>query len=379
MNHPQSLPCPDTSEFWPPYIDYPELLKRGGLGSAVKVLRTSISSREAREGMRCLLRELGPFDAVNFHNIMHHITPSVIAPIREANIPIFWTLHDFSLLCPNTNFIDNNSGKLCTVCLKGGLRFFNAPIKRCKKGSFTASAMAAIESWAHRLGGVHKKIDGFISPSRFLAGKFAEAGFDKEKFAIIPNFVELPEMTHDGSIGNYALYFGRLSQEKGVELLLAAWESMPRDAILKVAGTGPLESKLREEFDRPNIEFLGFVEPNELVKVVAGARFTVAPSICWENFPLSVQESFAMGVPVLGANIGGIPEMVIPGETGELFAPGQVDSLAEKALYLWNSPQNCAAMGMKARKFAEEKFHPKEYADRLIEMLSGEVLGEEKK
>ncbi len=365
MRHPDSLPCPETEEYWPSYIDFPKLLRKKSLRSIVRVLRRTIYSRESADGLRRLIVDKGPFDVAHLNNILHHLTPSIIEPLREAGIPIVWTLHDYSLLCPNTNFVDNRTGRLCTVCLKGGLRFINAPLRRCKKGSFAASSMAAIESWGHRLLRVANKVDIFISPSRFLAGKFFEAGFDGAKFTVLPYFVELPPEKRFPP-GDYALYVGRLSQEKGVDVLIAAWKKMPAYAVLKIAGSGPIVAELKSmASDAKNIEFLGFVETSELSGIRRRARFTIAPSICWDNFPISVQESLADGVPVLGSRIGGIPEMVISGETGELFEPGDVDDLHEKALSLWKNDEGRRGMGILARRFVHENFDPGNYCEIL--------------
>jgi glycosyltransferase involved in cell wall biosynthesis len=228
--------------------------------------------------------------------------------------------------------------------------------------------MAAIEAWNHRLRRVANKVDLFISPSRFLAERFAEAGFDSSKFTVLPHFVELPP-DNLAERGDYALYAGRLSQEKGVDVLIAAWKKMPAGAILKIAGSGPVDRELKSMADgAENIEFLGFVEPSELSGIRRRARFTVAPSICWDNFPISVQESLADGVPVLGSRIGGIPEMVISGETGELFEPGDVEDLHEKALSLWKNDEGRRRMGILARRFAHKNFDPGNYCEILEEI-----------
>ena len=370
MRHPKSIPAPKTDEYWPSYIDYPALLAKKSPRNIARVLKRTIYSKEAAECLRRLIDKKGPFDVAHLHNIMHHLTPSILDPLRENGIPIVWTLHDFSLLCPNTNFINDRTGKLCTKCLKGGLRFINAPLSRCKKGSFAASSMAAIEAWNHRLRHIADKVDLFISPSEFLVKKFVEAGFDAAKFRVVRAFVDLPA-EGPSSGGDYVLYAGRLSREKGLNILVSAWRNMPPDAILKIAGSGPIDAELREmASDIDNIEFLGFVEPSRLRRIRRDARFTVVPSVGWDNFPISAQESLADGVPVLGSRSGGIPEMVIPGKTGELFERGKIEGLFEKARRLWDDPELCRSMGIEAQRFARDNFAPEDHAKRLEEIYA---------
>jgi len=373
MQHPSSLPCPETEEYWPSYIDFPEILTKKNPQNVLRVIKRIIRSGEAEVGIRRLLEDKGPFDVAHLHNILHHLTPSILEPLNERNVPVIWTLHDFSLLCPNTNFVNNRIGRLCTKCLKGGIRFVNAPLSRCKKGSFTASLMAAIEAWNHRLRRVSDKIDLFISPSRFLGEKFSEAGFDSAKFKIIPNFVDIPAKNPLPQ-GNYALYAGRLSQEKGVTSLISAWAKMPPDFYLKIAGTGPIEAQLRFMANgAQNIDFLGFLEPRQLRLIRHNARFTISPSISWDNFPISIQESFADGIPVLGANIGGIPEMVRAGESGLLFEPGNLHDLREKALELWANPDYTRSLGEKARKIAITEYSPEIHANKILAVYANTI------
>ncbi len=382
MRHPLSLRCPETEEYWPSYINYPELLEKGVFRNSLKVLKRTLYSSEAKDGLAHLLDELGPVDIAHANNILHYLTPAVFEPLKAQNIPIIWSLHDYSLICPNTNFFDQRSNRLCSKCLKGGLRFIHAPIRRCKKSSFGASLVAALESWRHRIKGVPQIPDLYISPSEFLAERFFDAGFNREKFAIVPNFgpvpTEFPPKTRfpRGTRDSYVLFAGRLSPEKGVATLVEAWKRVPRNATLRVAGTGPIEDRLRKiASGAGNIEFLGFLDPADLARIRRNARFLVIPSEWWENAPLTILEAFSDAVPILGSNIGGIPEMVRPGETGELFEPGNVDDLAEKAKYLWDNPDYCVELGRKARRVAANEYSPDAHIGRIEkiyrELISG--------
>ncbi len=367
MKHPQSLPCPETEEYWPENIEYPELLKRKTPRNICRVLRRTINNAEAAEGIRGLIEEKGPFDIAHLNNILHHITPSILDPLNKAKIPIVWTLHDYSLICPNTNFINNRTGELCSKCIKGGLSFIHAPLSRCKKGSFAASLMAAIEAWIHRLKKVTGNVDKFISPSAFLMERFMEAGFDGDKFEVLPCFVWFGEERTKVKPSNYALYAGRLSPEKGIVDLIKAWKEIQEDIILKIAGSGPLlDSVQRAANESPNIQYLGFVEPDKLREIRRKGIFTITPSICWDNLPIAVMESLSDGIPVLGANIGGIPEMIENEVTGLLFKPGDIYDLRDKALRLFDNNDFASQLGQNARKVAQEKYSPQNHLMKLM-------------
>jgi glycosyltransferase involved in cell wall biosynthesis len=368
MKHPNSFPSPETEKYFPSYIEFPELLKKGWLKGGAQVLKRTFYSKKTEKNLEKLLDDLGPFDVAHVHNYLHHLTPAIFPPLKKRKIPIVMTLHDYSLLCPNTNFFDDRKGKACEKCLHGGLRFLWAPLLRCKKSSFGASLIAALESLFHRLRNVPAQPDRYIATSEFILSKFVEADFPKEKFTLIRNFFE-PANTGDSIFKkeNYALYVGRLSKEKGVETLVRAWKEMPEDMKLKIAGTGPTFEKLKKlAGETRNIEFLGFVMPEDLSGIRKKALFTIIPSACYENAPLSVLESFADGVAVLGANIGGIPEIVVPGETGVLFTSGDVADLREKALYLWDNEKLREKLGRKARETAFSAYSPEHSIPQVV-------------
>ena len=217
----------------------------------------------------------------------------------------------------------------------------------------------------HRKKRITDKVDLFISPSEFLVNKFFEAGFDRRKFEVLPYFVDMNEIL-ERNPGDYALYAGRLSPEKGVHILIDAWRSVDKNLKLKIAGSGPSENDLRERAANiPNIEFLGFIEPEKLRSIRREASFTIAPSICWDNLPISVLESVVDGVPVVGANIGGIPEIVVHGVNGILFEPGDSDSLGKKVNYLFKDPDLIESLGRNARRIAENLYSPEEHIKKL--------------
>ncbi|MCK5833316.1 glycosyltransferase [bacterium] len=371
MNHPSSIPSPLTEKYWPPYIEFPKILKEGVLRGGYKVFRRTISSKEAETGMDELLDNFD-INLVHVHNILHHITPSIFKPIVKRGLPIVWTLHDYSLICPNTNTFDQRKNVMCSACLKGGLSLFNAPLRRCKKGSFSASTMAAIENAVHRFKKVKDIPDRFISPSRFLAEKFIECGFDEDKFEVVPNFIERKAPFYEKKENRsreFALYAGRLSAEKGLKTLIEAWRGMPIECSLKIAGTGPLESELKLlAKDIDNIEFLGFVHPDKLAEIRNRTAFLVVPSEWWENAPLTILEAFADGIPVLGANIGGIPEMVRSNVTGLLFESRNSEDLLNKARELFDNTEKSKKYGENARRISENEYSSESHLHRILKI-----------
>ncbi|MGC9315186.1 MAG: glycosyltransferase [bacterium] len=375
MQHPQSLPCPETAEYWPPNIEYPELLKHKTPANIRRVLKIAIHNKAAEEGIRRLIAEKGPFDIAHLNNIMHHLTPSILYPLKEAGIPVVWTLHDYSLICPNTNFINNRTGKLCNKCIPGGLSFLNAPLSRCKKSSFAASSMAIIEAWALRRRKIAEMVDLFISPSSFLIDRFIEAGFDRRRFVTLRNFAEsATESPSDERSG--ALYAGRLSPEKGIHILIDAWRGIDEAKMLKIAGSGPEEGALRKTAEgMSNVEFLGFVNPEELREIRRRSAFTIVPSICWENLPYSVMESLTDGIPVLGSRIGGIPEMIDDRINGLLFEPGNSADLRNKALELFEDSELLIQLGINALALSRRQFAPEKHLEDLMSAYSRAIAG----
>ena len=370
MHHPKSLPCPDTEKYFAPYIEFPELLKQGWRKGGMQVIKRTFYSKEVERNVERMLTDIGGVDVAHVHNFFHQLTPSIFEPFRKRKIPIIVTLHDYTFICPNTSFFDERRGHVCHRCLKGGIRLLSPFFTCCKKNSFSASAIASLESIFHRLRRVPSIPDLFIAPSRFIAERFVDAGFPQNKIKVIPNFfdpnIKAAEIPRSGD-DSFALYAGRLSHEKGVATLIEAWQKMPPECRLKIAGTGPLSERLKEQAkDSRNIEFLGFVPPEKISAIRAKARFTIVPSEWWENAPLTIIESFADGIPVLGANIGGIPELVVPNETGVLFEPGNAADLKAQAFYLWNRPERCIELGANARETALSKYTPEKLIPEII-------------
>ena len=356
MQHPKNLPS-EWSEYFVEEIelgnDYPLAAK---VGKSLK----AIYSFEAQRKLQRLLQRFEPTIA-HLHNIYHHISPSILSTLRESGTPVVLTAHDLKIACPNYRMLSGN--EICERC-KGG-RFHNVVIQRCVHDSRLASTIVAIEAVTHRLLGSYRdNVDRIVVPSRFFVDKFVEWGWEAERFVHIPNFVEAERFDPQFEPGQAFLYFGRLSSEKGLATLIHA--AAASGVKLRVVGTGPDEQSLRGLAASlgGEVEFLGYRTGNDLHDLVRASRAVVLPSEWYENAPLSVLESFAMGKPVIGARIGGIPEMVEPGVTGWLFRSGDVQELADLLRRVAAEPDPAVAgLGKSAREVAVTKFSKSAYLD----------------
>jgi len=366
MKHPLNFKS-EYSRYWPSYIDYQNELKAGRIKNALKVFSRAIYSFEAKKCISRILDDEKP-DIVHIHNILHHITPSILGVIKKRKIPIVWTLHDYAIICPNTSFV-TEEGKVCEACKR--TRFYMTPVKRCKKGSLAASFAAMAESYMHRLLNVYRHIDKFIAPSEFLRKKFIEYGMG-EKVVTLQNFIEVDQKVPTYDDDGYCVYVGRLSYIKGIDTLLEAVIGI--DALkLKIIGKGELLENLQRNAP-PQIEFLGFKNRNELDKLIAKSKFVIVPSECYENCPYSIIEAFALGKPVIGSRIGGIPELVEDGKTGLTFEPGNVEDLRSKIMQLKDDANKVIQMGKNARMFAEKVLNSEKHYQGLMRIYK-EVIG----
>lgn len=369
MEHPMNVSSP-YARFFVSHIDFPELLRgRSPLG-AWKVVSRSIYSGEARAKIAALADEVKP-DIAHFHNIHAHLTASIIAPLRARRVPIVWTLHDYRLICPNTSFLSN--GEICDRCLPN--RFHEAILQRCKKGSLAASFVAMLTTWYDRLARVPTRVDRFITPSDFLREKLVQGGFDPAKITTVPNFVDLsayrglPEK-------DYFLYIGRLSEEKGLDILIRAVSALDGGRLL-IVGTGPEEEALRRlarELGTGRVEFAGYKSGDELAALLAESQFVVLPSRWYENLPFAVMEAFAASKPVVASRIGGIPEMIEDGVDGLLVPMGDEAALAASLRRMLGDRAARVEMGRRGREKAE-RLYDREGHYRRIMGIYREVLG----
>lgn len=306
-------------------------------GSKLKKLTypiKTIYSSEARKKIRLVLEDFSP-DVCHLNNFNYQLTPSIILEIvkwrKKANkeCKIVFTAHDYQLVCPNHMCHNPNTHNNCERCLGG--KFFNCFKGRCIHGSAAKSLIGSAEAYFWKLMGTYKYIDKIICCSRFMKAKMDTNPLFAEKTVALHNFIDTSS-SNEWEKKDYVLYFGRYSQEKGIATLIQVCRELPEIRFV-FAGTGPLENRLE---DIPNIENVGFKTGDELKKLIGEARFTVYPSEWYENCPFSVMESQMYGTPVLGADIGGIPELIEVGKTGELFESGNTAQLKDRIKCLWN-------------------------------------------
>lgn len=351
--------------FFPSFIEYENVSILRKITTGLKL----IYSLEAKDKITKMINHFMP-DIIHAHNIYGRLTSSVLDAAKDRDIPVVMTLHDYKLICPSYSMLLN--GRSCERC-KGG-RFYNCLLTRCHKGSLSASAVYTIESYFNRLFKKYDHIKYFICPSRFLLIKHLESGLPEEKLIHISNFIRVEKYDPNYKHENYILYAGRLSKEKGIMTLLKAVNGL--EVSLKIAGDGPM----REEYETYakgnqllNVLFEGYKTGDELRELFRNAAFIVFPSECYENAPMTILEAFAYGKPVIGSNIGGIPEMVVEGETGLLFGPGNPDELREKILYLLSNPSLIEAMSRKAREKTETEFNAEIHYKRLMEIYKAAI------
>ena len=284
----------------------------------------TIYSSEARKQIRKVLDDFKP-DVCHINNFNYQLTPSIILEIKKwnKNCRIVFTAHDYQLVCPNHMCNNPNTHQNCEKCLGG--HFINCTKGKCIHGSTAKSAIGTMEAMLWNGNGVYKNFDKIICCSEFLKKKMDTNPVFAERTIALHNFVEKVE-NKDVEKKDYVLYFGRFSEEKGIGTLIQAAKEL-LDVEFIFAGTGPLESEINEV---ANIKDVGFQKGDALEKLIREAKFSVYPSEWYENCPFSVMESQMYGTPVLGADIGGIPELIEEGKTGELFESGNKEELKSK-------------------------------------------------
>ena len=316
-----------------------------------------VYSMEARKKIRIVLEDFKP-DVVHLNNINFQITPSILYEIRKyekdtgKKIRIVATAHDYQWVCPNHMLYIPHHEEICERCTGGA--YGNCTKYRCIHNSKIKSLIGTIESYYYHLRKTYGLIDRIICPSEFLKKQLEKDKVLADKLVVMHNFVTADKEILNTAAGkdrqekeDYVLYFGRYSKEKGIETLLKVCEQLP-DIPFIFAGSGPLEDKVNAV---KNVRNVGFQKGEELEKLITKARFSIYPSEWYENCPFSVMESQMYGTPVIGADIGGIPELILNGKTGELFASGNATELRGKIQQLWSDKakqrqysDNCAKL-----------------------------------
>jgi len=336
----------------------------GGMSSLTLARQTLWSDRTPHD-LAELVRRFQP-DVIHSHNTFPLISPSLYWAAARGGVPVVQTLHNFRLMCLNALFL--REGKVCEDCM--GHMPWRGVARACYRESRAASAALAGMLTLHRgLGTYRNKVARYIALNRFCRDKFIEGGLPAERVVVKPNFVDFAALESVPRSG--LLFVGRLSVEKGVATLAAAMVRLP-DARLRVAGNGP-EAGLLDGV--AGVACLGSL-PGEVVRhEMSRAAVLVVPSIWYENFPRTIVEAFACGLPVIASRIGALAEIVRDGETGLLFEPGNPHDLADKMGWALAHPEQMAAMGRNARAQYEAEFSAEVNYRRLMEIYDG-VLAE---
>lgn len=362
MHHPLNEPS-EWSRFFVDEIQY-----GSSYGAVQKVAMAGkiIYSLEARRKLAALLRTFRP-DVAHAHNLYHHLSPSVLGLLHAEGIPTVMTAHDLKLACPSHEMLAD--GRICERC-KGG-RYIHCVTQKCIKGSTALSALVALESTVHRVAGLYTgNLNRVVVPSRFLGDKLVEWGVPRALIHHIPNAVDVSGFEPVLDAGQPFVYFGRMTASKGVVTLVEA--AMRSGLPLVMVGSGELDDSLRAQArGHDNIRFAGRMSGAALWQQVASARAVVLPSEWYENAPMSILEAYALGRPVLGARIGGIPEMIDVGETGWLCESGNADALAAAMQQVADTPDaRLREMGAAARARVLRDYNADLYADRMLALYA---------
>jgi glycosyltransferase involved in cell wall biosynthesis len=343
MQHPRNQPATYARHFVP-CVDFHDMRGLAYLRVAWRV----IWFPGAAQRMAHVLDEFRP-DVVHLLNIYHHLSPSILVPIAERDIPAVQTLNDYKLICPN--YLLYTEGAPCTRCHNH--RYVQALLHRCLHGSLAWSALAAVEMTVHKFWRIYERhVRVFIAPSAFVQTTAQTFGLPSSQLAQLPYFLFAEHFKPSGADNAYFAYVGRLSYEKGLLTLLRAMRQVPQ-AKLWIVGEGPRRPVLEQMADQwklTNVHFAGYLVGDALEQALAGARFTVLPSEWYEVFGQSILESFAVGKPVVVARIGGMPELVEEGVDGLLFQPGAEDELAVCLRRLWDDPHRAKEMGLNGQR-----------------------------
>jgi len=333
------------------------------LRKAALFLSTTWDRRSYAE-VRALIRRERP-DIAHCHNLLPLVSPAAYYACRSAGVPVVQTLHNYRLACPaGTLFAE---GRRCLQC--GGC-VSHAVGRGCYRNSRLQTAAVSLMVGAHRMGGTwRRQVDAYLVPSHFCHDYFVAAGLlPANRIHVKPNFIA-QDPGKRGSPGDYALFVGRLSAEKGVLEMIRAWSAL-RDFPLLVAGKGPLLHQARRlaEEGGSTVKFLGQLDREQILLHIKGARFLVFPSRWHEPFGLGLLEAAACGVPAIACRVGAIPELVIGQQTGLLFDPENFEELVEHVRWAWRHPAEMENMGLAARQLYRQKFTAETNYQSLMEI-----------
>ncbi len=351
------------ADYYPPLVDVNTLGALGKLRQMPKI----VYNYETARAFRRFLGDVRP-QALHAHNIYGGLTASVLDVIGDAGIPAVLTVHDYKLVCPS--YLALNHGQVCDACGVG--HFYRCLLKRCHKSDLAASAVYTVEAYVTKVWRKYAPVRVFICPSRFMMRKLEVSGWAADRLAYLPNSIDASAVSPAIGEGNYALYVGRLSAEKGLMTLLNAVEGL--DLPLRIVGDGPLRGELEAHIEGhamcDRVRLIGHLSGDALADAYRGAAFCVMPSEWYENAPMAALEAFAYGKPVLGADIGGIPELVEEGKTGFLFPSRDAAALRNRMQEMWRERGSLGDLGAPARRIVETVFSHERHLESLLDIYS---------
>jgi len=336
--------------------------------TVLKLLGRATFSTEAYRKAKALIKDEG-IDLAYVHNVYNYMSPSVIPAAKSAGIPVVMRVSDYNLVCASYSLY-RGGDRACTECLDHG--WTRAIAHRCVKGSLSATAARVFSMRVHKLLRIYEKVDLFVTPSGFMRQTLIREGFDERKVVHIPSFFPVNGAVQPApGSGDYILYFGRVSREKGLEALIQAYGKLDSPPPLLIVGGDRDGERSRLEPIAASVNGGGRVcfedhkPPDELGRMIDRALFTVVPSLQHDNAPMSVLESFAHGKPVVGSNMGGIPEQLADG-CGLLFEVGDVEGLARQMQVMLDEPGLRAGMGTRAYQRLQTDFSKDRHCNRLL-------------
>jgi glycosyltransferase involved in cell wall biosynthesis len=337
-----------------------------GKGSFIAKIATgtkAIWATDSHHELLAVLRREKP-DLAHFHNVFPLISPSAYYACWDVGVPIVQTLHNYRFFCPPGTFFRN--GKICEECFDHSL--WRGVWHGCYRNSRSQTAVAALTFVLHRKLHTWGQIDCYIAPTEFVRTKFVASGIPAEKVFVKPNFVD-PDPGVRKSGGEYAVFVGRITPEKGIRTLIAAWPLLETRIPLIIVGDGPLRRELEQQalgMGMSNIVFKGSLPNAETIELLKGAKVLIFPSEWYETFGTTIVEAFACGVPVVCSKLGAMQELVTDGRTGLHFAPSDPVNLATKLNWAWRHSAEIDEMGRAARLQYEAKYTPKQNYDLLM-------------
>lgn len=333
--------------------------------SLVDKARTAFNCIYSISAEKNVLREIECFqpDVVHVHNFFPLLSPSIYYACKKANVPIIQTLQNYRLFCVNSYFF--RDGKVCEDCFS---KPFALPgiVHRCYRNSRVASAVVATMQFTHRVAKTwDKAVDLYITVTEFARQKYIQGNLPASKLVVKPNFL-YPDPQIGQGRGNYALFVGRLSPEKGLDTLLRAWQTLAGKVPLKIVGEGPLSNQVADASRTlPDVEWLGKLPKSEVLKLMKDAHVLIFPSLWYEGFPLVIVEAYAVGLPVIATNLGSQSSLIDHGRTGLHFRPGDADDLIAQVEWAFAASDRLSLM----RKAARAEFEEKYTAEKNYQML----------